>query len=102
LTSFQVGILGDFKLLSCLYLQPGILFTGKGSETESGDPNGNTWYRATSNPYYIEVPATFVLKTPAGSTRFFAGAGPYLGIGIAGKNKVDGEFLGAAFHRRRY
>jgi hypothetical protein len=98
LTSFQVGILGDFKLLSCLYLQPGILFTGKGSETESGDPNGNTWYRATSNPYYIEVPATFVLKTPAGSTRFFAGAGPYLGIGIAGKNKVDGEFLGAAFH----
>jgi hypothetical protein len=38
-----------------------------------------------------------VLKTPTGPTRFFAGAGPYLAIGVAGKNKVKGSVLGNSF-----
>jgi len=97
LTSFQVGIVGDIKIIPILYFQPGILFTGKGSKTESGDPNGATWYRATTNPKYIEVPATFVFKTPTGPVKLFAGAGPYIAIGVAGKNKVEGRYLGANF-----
>ncbi|MFN8289719.1 MAG: porin family protein [Chitinophagaceae bacterium] len=97
LTSFQAGFSGDLKLAGILYLQPGILFTGKGSKTSSGDPNGNTWYKATTNPMYMEVPVNLVLKTPGKDLRFFAGAGPYLGIGIAGKNKVEGKFLGTYF-----
>ena len=98
LTSFQVGLVGDIQIVPGVFFQPGILFSGKGSKTESGDQNSNTWYRATTNPYYIEVPATFVLKTPTGPIKFFAGAGPYLAIGVAGKNKVDGKFLGSSFH----
>ncbi len=96
LTTFQVGVLADLQLLPVLYLQPGILFTGKGTKTESGDTDDATYYRATSNPYYIEVPVNLVFKTP-GAIKFFAGAGPYLGIGIAGKNKVNGSFLGTEF-----
>src|SRR5689334_3517927 len=56
LSSFQVGILGDIKILPMIFFQPGIVFTGKGSKTEQGDPNGNTWYRATTNPFYLEFP----------------------------------------------
>lgn len=97
LVSFHVGFSGDVRLTDVLYLQPGILLTGKGSKTESGDPNGNTWFRATSNPLYVEIPVNLLFKTPGKGMRFFAGAGPYLGIGIAGKNKVEGKFLGAAF-----
>lgn len=97
LVSFQVGFSGDIKLTNLLYLQPGIIFTGKGSKTESGDPNGNTWFKATSNPFYAEVPVNLVLKTPGKEVRFFGGAGPYLGIGLAGKNKVNGKFLGTTF-----
>lgn len=96
LTSFQVGLSGDIKFLPFLYFQPGIFFTGKGSKTQSGATTDATYYRATTNPYYIEVPANFVLKTP-GPIRLFAGAGPYLAIGVAGKNKVDGKFLGTSF-----
>ena len=44
LTSYQLGIIGDFKILPVLYIQPGIVFSGKGLKTESGDPNGPTWY----------------------------------------------------------
>src|SRR5205085_1109622 len=79
LTSFQVGIIKESKLVPFLFIQSGVLFTGKGSKTEQGDPNGPTWYRATSNPYYIEIPMNLLIKSP-GPIRFFVGAGPYLAI----------------------
>ena len=94
--SFQVGLLMNIKFLPFISFQPGILFTGKGSKTQSGETTDATFYRATSNPYYIEIPANFVFKTP-GPIKFFAGAGPYIAMGVAGKNKVNGKFLGASF-----
>lgn len=97
LTSFQVGIIGDLQIASFLSIQPGLIFTGKGSKTQAGEETDATYYRATTNPYYIEVPVNLVFKTPTGPVKFFAGAGPYIGIGIAGKNKVEGKFLGSAF-----
>ena len=96
LASFQAGVVGDIHLGSVVYLQPGILFTGKGTKTQSGTEGSTNWYRATSNPYYIEVPVNLVFKTP-GAVKFFAGAGPYLGIGVAGKNKVEGTIGGVNF-----
>ena len=97
LTSFQLGIIEDVNLAPFLALQPGIVFTGKGSKTQSGATGDATWYRSISNPYYIELPVNLVFKTP-GPVKFFAGAGPYIAIGIAGKNKTDGSFLGSDFH----
>ncbi len=96
LTSFQAGLGLDVKILPFLFFQPAILFTGKGSKTQSGETTDATYFRATSNPYYIEVPANIVLKTP-GPIKFFGGAGPYIAIGVAGKNKVEGKFLGTSF-----
>jgi len=101
LTSFQAGILGDVRILPMLFFQPGIVVTGKGSKTEQGSTSSSTYYRATSNPWYIEIPATFIIKTPTGATRLFAGAGPYLAIGIAGKNTADGKVLGTTFHHEQ-
>ncbi len=100
LTSFQVGFIGNIKILPFLYFQPGVLFTGKGSKTEDGATTDPTYYRATTNPLYVEIPANFVLKTP-GPIKFFAGAGPYIAIGVAGKNRVDGKLAGIAFSSER-
>jgi hypothetical protein len=98
LTSFHVGIKGDIPIADIFALQPGLLFTGKGSKIQSGDPSSASYYKATLNPYYIEMPLNFVFKTPAvNKTRFFAGAGPYLAVGVAGKQKVEGKSLGIAF-----
>lgn len=97
LTSFQVGFTGDIKILPILYFQPGILFTGKGAKSQSGSTGDATYFRASTNPYYIEIPATFVLKTPTGPVKLFAGVGPYIAAGIGGKNKVEGRFLGTEF-----
>lgn len=97
LTSFQVGVTGNVKILPMLFFQPGVILTGKGSKTQAGETTDVTYFRATSNPYYIEIPANFVLKTPTGPIKLFAGAGPYIAIGVAGKNKVNGKFLGTSF-----
>ena len=97
LTSFHVGISGDFKITPHLYFQPGVLFTGKGSKTEAGDDDDETYFRASTNPYYIEIPVNLVVKTSASDSRFFIGAGPYVAIGVAGKNKVEGKYLGTGF-----
>ena len=98
LASFQAGFIGNIKLgTSILYFQPGILLTGKGSKTQAGETTDATYYRATTNPIYVEIPATFVLKSPTGPVKVFGGAGPYIAVGIAGKNKVEGKFLGTSF-----
>ena len=98
LTSFHVGIIGNISLADFIALQPGVLVTGKGSKTQNGDPSDETYFKATSNPIYIEIPFNVVLKAPIGAdTKFFAGAGPYLGIGVAGKNKTEGKIFGTGF-----
>lgn len=90
LTSYHVGIVGDVPLGSVFSFQPGLLFTGKGAKTQTGDASSNNYSKATTNPYYIEIPANLVLKAPIGSgTKLFVGAGPYLGIGISGKTKIE-------------
>jgi len=97
LTSFHAGVVADLELTSFLAIQPGLLFTGKGSKIQSGEEGDANFYRATTNPYYVEIPVNLVFKTPTGPTRFFAGAGPYAAIGVAGKNKVKGSVLGNSF-----
>lgn len=94
LTSFQVGFIGAVPLAGIFSLQPGIVFTGKGSKIQNGQPGQNGYYKQTSNPFYIEVPVNLVLKAPIStSSNFFVGAGPYLGVGVGGKNKTEGRTI---------
>jgi len=98
LASFQAGLIGDINLTNCLALQPGLLITGKGSKTEAGESTDANYFKASTNPIYLEVPLNLVFKfRSSDGPNFFAGAGPYLGIGIAGKNKIEGKFFGSAF-----
>jgi len=98
LTSFHVGIQGDIPIVSFLSLQPGLLLTGKGSKTQAGSTTDATYYRATTNPIYIELPVNLVFKAPLEKdSKFFAGAGPYVAMGVAGKRKADGKIFGVAF-----
>ena len=101
LSSFHVGFIGDLYLAKVLSFQAGLLFTGKGSKTQSGVQSDANYYKATSNPLYVEIPAYLVLKFPlAANATVFAGAGPYLGIGVLGKNKVEGKVAGVAFQSK--
>jgi len=100
IASFYAGLQADLPITKFFALQPGVFFTGKGSKIESGNTSGNNWIRSSTRPYYIEVPVNAVIKLPLGDeSSFFFGAGPYLGIGVSGKNKIEGEILGVGFSR---
>ncbi|MGC4036434.1 MAG: porin family protein [Chitinophagaceae bacterium] len=102
LVGFHVGFQGDIPLLPILSIQPGIFFTTKGSKTQSGSPSDNNYFKATTNPMYVEIPVNVVFKAPVGEqSKFFVGAGPYVAMGIAGKNKVDYKIAGASFHSEK-
>ncbi|MFL5807867.1 MAG: porin family protein [Flavisolibacter sp.] len=93
LTSFRLGVIGDLPIAGIVSFQPGLLYTGKGSKVQNGNEGDVGYYKQTFNPTYIEVPMNLVFKTPAvKSTRFFAGAGPYVAIGVAGKVKTTANF----------
>ncbi len=99
MASFQVGFVGDIKLADVISLQPGLLVTGKGSKTQSGDVGDANYYRATTNPIYLELPVNLVFRVPLQgmSSNFFIGAGPYVAMGFAGKRKATGSVLGVDF-----
>jgi hypothetical protein len=101
LTSFHIGIMGDVTIAKVLAIQPGIIFTGKGSKIQSGSPNDLNYFKATVNPYYIEIPVNIAIKLPLSKeSNFFIGAGPYAAIGVGGKRKIEGKTIGVAFNSK--
>lgn len=102
LPSFHVGIQGDLPVIpEVLSIQPGLLFTGKGSKIQDGQKGTNGYFLASTNPYYIEVPVNVVVKAPLGDkdSKFFVGAGPYVAMGIAGKRKLEYQALNLVYNR---
>lgn len=101
LASFHVGFMGDLPIGKFFAIQPGLLLTGKGSKLQSGKPGDAAWYKATTNPLYLELPVNAVFKLPlAGGSSLFAGAGGYVAMGIAGKRKMEGQFLTSSFNSK--
>lgn len=103
IASFHAGLMADLPLNKFLAVQPALLFTGKGSKTQSGSSSDPNYFKATSRPYYIELPVNLVVKLPLQSdgSAFFAGAGPYVAMGVAGKNKVEGKIFGVSFSNEK-
>ncbi len=99
IASFHAGVMADFPLTSFLALQPSLIFTGKGSKLQTGNTSDVSYFRATSKPYYIELPVNLIFKLPLQSeeSSFFVGAGPYVAMGIAGKNKAEGKIFSIPF-----
>jgi hypothetical protein len=94
--SFHAGLMADLPIgAGLLSLQPGILYTGKGSKLEYGGSNQIYQFTVVTNPKYIEVPINLVVNLPLADkeSKFFVGAGPYAAMGIAGKSKLDGSIF---------
>jgi hypothetical protein len=96
--SFHVGVMGNLPFLIFSF-QPGIEITGKGGRVVYGDENGTAdYFVAETNPFYLEVPATFNLNLRFGDMAgMYFGAGPYASIGIGGRNRVYGQREGDDF-----
>lgn len=73
----QGGIVVDIPLADQFYIQPGVLFSGKGAKENGSDNNVNV--------SYIDVPLTFLFKPLLGNGHLLLGVGPYVGFAVAGK-----------------
>lgn len=74
---FQGGVVVDIPLADQFYIQPGLLFSGKGAK-ENGTNN-------KVSVSYLDVPVTFLFKPLLGTGHMLLGVGPYVGFAIAGK-----------------
>ena len=89
LNSYHLGLNYDLPLSKFGSVQFGFMVTGKGSKTEVGKPGDAIYSKATTKPYYIEIPVNLVANFPlTAGFKAFAGAGPYGAIGIAGMNTI--------------
>ena len=101
LASFHAGVMADLPIGQYFAIQPALLFTGKGSKVQSGNTSDNTYYKATTNPMYIELPVNAVFKIPLESkSSLFVGGGPYIAMGVAGNRKIEGKIAGVSFSRK--
>ncbi|MCU7549358.1 PorT family protein [Chitinophagaceae bacterium LB-8] len=88
-TGFNAGVNAEIPVGTDTYIQPGVLFTQKGTKWENSD----TKIKLS----YIDIPVNLLYKPVLGTGKMVVGFGPYVGFGIGGKiendqDEVDIEF----------
>lgn len=86
---FHVGVNAEIPLADEFFLQPGVLFSTKGAKAKEGD--------GKINIAYVEVPVNFLYKADLGTGKLLLGVGPYVGIGVGGKLKGEGQDVDIRF-----
>ncbi len=81
-TGFHLGALVEKPFSQTLNLQSGLLLSSKGAKISG---NGFT---SELSPLYLEIPINVLYQERFGSSRFQVFAGPYVALGIAGKQKI--------------
>jgi len=84
IAGINVGLISEIAIQENLFLQPGILFSTKGSQYTISS------YTTTITTSNIEVPINLMYKHDLGSLKLLGFAGPYLGLAVGGKTKSDG------------
>jgi hypothetical protein len=84
IVGFHAGVNVEFPVAPDFVLQPGLLFTVKGTDTDEDVGTG------TIRVNYIELPVNFIFKPVLGNGRLILGLGPYIAYGISGKVKLSG------------
>lgn len=99
LTGFHAGAFVDFGL-GDVSIQPAILYSVKGgtSNVSGSETSGGITYsyqgaeKLTLN--YIEVPVNILYHVPVGVGKLFIGGGPYVAMGISGKDVASATASG--------
>lgn len=86
LTGFHAGLNVNIPLSTNFYIQPGVLFSVKGSMNEFYSPQlkASGDYATTTRLSYIEVPLNLLFRPQVGNGYLLLGVGPYVAYGILG------------------
>lgn len=97
--AFHVGGLVEFDLWNNVGLSAGLQLSMKGGSRKiSGNLLGEDYTStSTARPVYVQLPVIFYYR----NNSFFVGAGPYAGIGVAGKVSTKTKGAGTGEKRSR-
>jgi hypothetical protein len=88
LIGFHIGAFAAYPV-GKISIQTGLLYTTKGGVpySFSGNYTTNDYYNRKDvlRLNYLEVPLNILYNIPIGTNKVFIGGGPYIGIGISGK-----------------
>ena len=84
-TAWHLGAVVAFPLSDLITLEPGLLISSKGTKI---DEEG---FKMTASPLYVDIPINFKFGGDVGGAKIYGLAGPYIGIGVAGKSKTEIE-----------
>jgi hypothetical protein len=81
LIGFHVGVIAEIPLIENFVLQPGVLYSAKGSKYSFDGED------MSISPSFIEIPVNALYKLDIHSAKLLLFAGPYFGFGIGGSYK---------------
>lgn len=88
----QAGLSVDIPLAMGLYLQPGVMYAGKGFKQYGGWLAGpDKEFKAAAS--YVEIPVNLLYKKWIGIGNLLVGAGPYVGHGLGGRWEAEGHLV---------
>lgn len=87
IVGFHVGGVADITFAESFYFQPGLLFSTKGSKSET--ENSGVTTTTTTNVSWLEIPLNLGYRIDAGGAKINLGVGPYVGFGLGGKIKAE-------------
>ena len=86
---FNFGPTLELPINEQFSFETALLLSTLGTKAEFDNGEGTT--KGSINFLYLNLPLTLKAKFDVGGTQLFGALGPYLGYGISGKSKVDGE-----------
>jgi hypothetical protein len=95
LAGFHIGMIAEFEIAQSFYLQPGVLYSGKGSKY-SIEGDGMS-VDMSIKPGYIEIPVNALYKVDLSSAKLQLFAGPYFAFGIGGNIEQGSDSEGIKF-----
>ncbi|PSL30911.1 outer membrane beta-barrel protein [Chitinophaga ginsengisoli] len=89
-TGWRTGFVADQHLWKDFYLQPQLIFNQKSYNYSTIANVNDAHYKYKRHLLYLELQAHLLYKPKIGNGRLFLGAGPYIGRGISGRERVEG------------
>ena len=89
LLGFHAGVTVDFPINDLLSFQTGALLSQKGYKIEEEDKVLGAALKASSSIMYVDIPLHLKASFGVGGLKVYGLAGPYIGIGLSGKDKTE-------------
>lgn len=100
---FHAGLTMDVPLVSVLSFETGLLVSTKGYRVDkavvmAGVPLN---MKGSVTTFYLEIPLTAKASFDVGDVKIYGAFGPYVGLGLTGKTKMEFSRNGSSFEETR-